>query len=210
MGRKPSRRPEAIIDAAIQEFAERGFDGATWRTIAERAGVAQSLLTYHFADKEGLWRAAYRQARERKVAANLPLPDEAEDRDGGDAPPEAPSRDEVEAWLYRYCLSFARRPELALMQVREAQRGSARMRWAADHSLKADYDRLVRAIERLQARGWFEGIAPHALVYALVGAAQYAFLVPGQVEALTGEDTRTDDYAETHARAVTHLFMRFA
>ena len=45
----------AIIEAAIARFAERGFHGTTMRDIAERAGVSQGLLHHHFGNKEGLW-----------------------------------------------------------------------------------------------------------------------------------------------------------
>ena len=205
MGRKPSDRPVAIVEAAVQEFADHGFEGASWRRIAERAGVAQSLLTYHFADKEGLWRAAYRHARDRKVADNPAFPRVAPPSEGG-----APDRAAVEAWLTGYVRGFARHPELSRMQVNEGRRGSARTRWAAKDSLKADYDAFEAELAKLQAHGWFAGVAPHQLVYMLVGAAQYAFLVPSHVKTLTGRDATGKAYADAHAAAVAALFMRFA
>src|SRR3954449_11517058 len=55
-GSHPTRR--SIVDAALDLFAERGFDGAATRLIAERAGVAQPLLNYHFAGKHELWQAS--------------------------------------------------------------------------------------------------------------------------------------------------------
>jgi AcrR family transcriptional regulator len=44
----------AIVDAAEELFAQFGFDGAPVRVIAKRAGVALSLVTYHFPSKEQL------------------------------------------------------------------------------------------------------------------------------------------------------------
>src|SRR5271154_4136626 len=49
---------ERILVAALEVFAERGFDGAHTREIAERAGANLSLIKYHFQDKERLWKAA--------------------------------------------------------------------------------------------------------------------------------------------------------
>lgn len=46
-----------IIAAAEQEFAERSFDGAGMKAIAEQAGVSQSLLHYHFGSKDKLYAA---------------------------------------------------------------------------------------------------------------------------------------------------------
>lgn len=45
-----------ILDAAIESFAERGFDGTSLRHVAAAAGVSASLVVHHFAGKEGLRR----------------------------------------------------------------------------------------------------------------------------------------------------------
>lgn len=46
-----------IRDAALEQFAEHGFEGATIRGIAEAAGVSAGLVQHHFGTKEGLRRA---------------------------------------------------------------------------------------------------------------------------------------------------------
>src|SRR3546814_9276192 len=57
---RPSADPtrDRILDAALDLFSERSFDGATTREIAQRAGVTQPLLNYHYRSKDDLWRAA--------------------------------------------------------------------------------------------------------------------------------------------------------
>jgi AcrR family transcriptional regulator len=50
---QPSKH--ALVQAAEQLFAERGFAGAGTREIAAQAGVNQGLIRYHFGDKDGLW-----------------------------------------------------------------------------------------------------------------------------------------------------------
>ncbi|MBW2393701.1 MAG: TetR/AcrR family transcriptional regulator, partial [Deltaproteobacteria bacterium] len=49
---------ERILEAALQCFSELGFDGATTREIAGRAGVNLGLIKYYFDSKEQLWREA--------------------------------------------------------------------------------------------------------------------------------------------------------
>lgn len=46
-----------IIEAAVELFGEHGFEGASTREIAARAGVNAPALQYYFENKEGLYRA---------------------------------------------------------------------------------------------------------------------------------------------------------
>src|SRR4051812_21343424 len=44
-----------LLDAAGEEFAEKGFEGATIRSIIERARANIAAVNYHFGDKERLY-----------------------------------------------------------------------------------------------------------------------------------------------------------
>jgi AcrR family transcriptional regulator len=46
---------DAIVDAASQLFAERGYDGASMRAIAAAAGVDPALVRHFFVDKATLF-----------------------------------------------------------------------------------------------------------------------------------------------------------
>ena len=62
--RRRGRRPggadtrAALLAAARAEFADRGFDGATVRAIADRAGVDAAMVNHWFGGKEPLFTAA--------------------------------------------------------------------------------------------------------------------------------------------------------
>ena len=64
MAQRSGRRPgnpdtrEAILTAARAAFAERGFDGATIRSIAAAAGVDPALVHHYFGTKDDLFLAA--------------------------------------------------------------------------------------------------------------------------------------------------------
>jgi AcrR family transcriptional regulator len=66
MARRTGRRPgnpdtrEAILTAAREAFAERGYDAASIRAIATRAGVDPALVHHYFGTKEQLFLAAMR------------------------------------------------------------------------------------------------------------------------------------------------------
>jgi TetR/AcrR family transcriptional regulator len=51
------RTKEAIIKAAVSEFGEHGFEGASLRDIATRAGTTHGLIRHHFGSKDDVFRA---------------------------------------------------------------------------------------------------------------------------------------------------------
>lgn len=62
--RRRGRRPggtdtrAALVDAAREVFTEQGYDGATVRSIAARAGVDAAMVNHWFGGKEGLFAEA--------------------------------------------------------------------------------------------------------------------------------------------------------
>ena len=55
---------QRILDAALDLFRERGFNAATMRDIAARAGVATGLAYYYFASKDAIVLAFYQRSRD--------------------------------------------------------------------------------------------------------------------------------------------------
>jgi len=76
--RKP-KDPEAnrarILEAAIGEFAARGFKGASMGAIAARTHTTRALINYYFGAKEGLYIAVleqvYGEIREAEASLDL-------------------------------------------------------------------------------------------------------------------------------------------
>ena len=83
--RDPERTRRRILDAALQEFALRGFAGARVNAIARRADANKRMLYHYFTDKEGLFRAVLRhkigermkrveaQAADQDLVSSVPL-----------------------------------------------------------------------------------------------------------------------------------------
>jgi AcrR family transcriptional regulator len=71
----PGKR-EQILFAAEQVFAKRGFKGATTREVAEKAGIASSLIFYYFKNKVALYEAVFQnffEQLEELMQQNLSL-----------------------------------------------------------------------------------------------------------------------------------------
>jgi AcrR family transcriptional regulator len=65
---------ERILDAALELVARRGPRAVTYRAVAERAGVAQGVMTYHFGSRRELLSEAFQLHLERLRGAARELP----------------------------------------------------------------------------------------------------------------------------------------
>lgn len=74
-----------ILDAAEQLFAEHGFEAASVRMIAARAGVNVAAANYHFGSKDGLLRSVFERRLSQLNAARLTALEVAETEAGGQA-----------------------------------------------------------------------------------------------------------------------------
>jgi AcrR family transcriptional regulator len=77
---RSAARREAILRAALDEFAARGFAAARLDDVAKRAGVAKGTIYLHFRDKEALFQEIVRSLMgpfvgtlEGVFAADIPL-----------------------------------------------------------------------------------------------------------------------------------------
>src|SRR5256885_17065915 len=71
----PAETRSRIVAAAIEEFAARGFKGASMDAIAARTHTTRALINYYFGGKEKLYIAvleqAYAEIRDAEAALDL-------------------------------------------------------------------------------------------------------------------------------------------
>lgn len=58
----PAERRHRLIEAAAEELAEKGYEGAALVAIAERSGIGKASVYYYFADKADLCRTVLEEA----------------------------------------------------------------------------------------------------------------------------------------------------
>jgi AcrR family transcriptional regulator len=64
----PERRRPQVLDAALELFLERGYEGTSMEAVARAAGVTKPVVYACFAGKEELFRALLRREEERILA----------------------------------------------------------------------------------------------------------------------------------------------
>src|SRR5687767_13470463 len=163
--RKP-KAPEAnrarIIRAAIDEFAARGFKGASMDAIAARTLTTRALINYYFGGKETLYIAVLEQvyAEIREAEAELDLDHLA--------PADALRR--IVEFTYGYYL--AHEGFVRLVVAENQARGRHLRKSKAMRTLNRPIiDRLAGVIERGQAAGLFrpgvDAVEVHKSIAAL-------------------------------------------
>lgn len=178
---------DALLDVATEAFANHTFDGVSVRALETSAGVQRGAAAYHFADKEGLWKAAVDrilavlQSRIEPLAPVL--------NDLGD-------EGKLRAVITAFVRFSAEAPELNRLIIQEGRTESWRL-----HYLISTFHR-----NRLAWLQDFVGIVqdPH-LFYMTVGAATLVFNVEHECRELFGVDPMKDDFIREHANRVADM-----
>lgn len=82
-------RREQILDEAIRIVGERGFFGFTVQELAQRCGISNAGLLYHFGTKDQLLLAMLSEFEQREAVALGPLIALAQEAAKGEAPAAA-------------------------------------------------------------------------------------------------------------------------
>jgi TetR/AcrR family transcriptional regulator len=173
----------AILDAALDEFAEKGFEGASTRTIAERAGIDHTLITYHFRNKEALWKAV----AENSFESIESMWDTA-------VPPgrEFEPVERVRAEFRTFLQFTMEHTAFHHFMLRENQGPSPRLPWLVKRLLHRTMDRVVPQIREAQAQGRLIDGDPVLLYYMLVGMTSVLSSLNGEMR-LTMPRPPTDE-----------------
>lgn len=190
---RPGKARPALLKAAIREFAQKGFEGATTAGIARRAKSQQPLVHHHFGSKEELFRLVLDTLFDELREGILPAPGEPAD-------PAAVVR--------RFVLFTARRPDLARIWIIESARGGRHAEYVIEKHIRPLTELVTRLISDATRAGALPDVDPLKLVYALQGLASYPFLVPEQVRRISRVDASSVEFAESYADVVLSLLYR--
>jgi AcrR family transcriptional regulator len=182
-----------LRDAALVEFAARGFDGTTVGAIAARAGVNKERLYSYFGDKKALWELVLATELER-LASAVGLTGVGLDDIG-----------EFAGATFDY---HAAHPELGrLLQWEGLQEGPP----ADAVARTTHYREKVAHFATAQRNGLLDrGLDPAHLVFALIALAAWWQTVPQLAEMITGAGPNDQQECARRRRFVVEAARRLA
>jgi AcrR family transcriptional regulator len=188
------RTAERILDAAEALFAERGYEGASQRDVAERAGLSAASLYNHFPSKDALYAAVLERGLAPVLAA-LSGPER-----GAEPPAERSRRIVADVMAL-----LARHPNLPRLVLHETLSGGQRLTpmlrgWIAPA--------LTRARELVEANPaaarWRPDLIPH-LVVALYHVVLGHFTFAPLYRDLSGVDLLSEEAVARQTRFLGEL-----
>lgn len=206
-GRSSERREQqrsiesrlAILDAALAEFADKGFDGASMRDIGERTGLHYTLITYHFRTKETLWKATaehfFSEIAEMWETEAPILP-------GGD--PIDRIRDAFHA-LMRFLVA---KPSFHHFMVRESRESSPRFTWLMETFLTPVMRRMIPQIEEAQEHGDLPAANPVMIYYLMIGIISTPSALGAEIRYNSGLNPTDPEVVEGYWKLVDQIVFR--
>lgn len=181
----------------MSAFSQVGFDAASTREIADRAGVKQQLLAYHYGSKLDLWKATVdrgfrafeKRLRERQAGL-----------DGVDEPTR------IRLLLREFMLFSAEHPEIARFMMHESASPGPRFTWLYNRHTRSFMELLLERIAWAQAKGLAAPGEPAHVLYVLLGAVGM-FSHTAEAELVTGGRSREPESLDRYIEFVLGLLL---
>ncbi len=202
LGRPPGasgeRTREEILQAALEAFAETGYDAMSVRELTRRLDVSHNLVHHYFGSKPALWRAAVDHGLDRTIRELTTL---LEGAVGGPDPVAT-----VRASGERVMMLLARNPAVARILLDESARGGERLDYIYDRFLKPGMDVLRRFLASARGRG-LRDIDPRILLLFCMNVTSTFFTQAALAKKLGIPPQASGNTLNRHARALVELML---
>lgn len=198
---EPRRRGDAkqrILSAALDLFANQGFDSVSTADIAAQAQTSQSVVLYHFKSKEALWRAAMKLLFE--AVGIRPKFDDAQYKD-------LDPITRLRVLLRSFVLTSARHPELGKVINREGSSGGERLTWLVNELARPNYAIFEAIFIDGAQRGLLKPYPAAMLTLFAHGAAATIFNLSHVSRMLLENDPFGPEVVEQQADMVVDLLL---
>jgi TetR/AcrR family transcriptional regulator len=191
--RDPEGTKRRILEAALDEFAAKGLDGARVDGIAARAGVNKRMLYYYFGSKDDLYRAVLR----RRLAERAPT-GSALDHTGPDRLAALQDR-----------LTRPREREYIRLLTWEAIERGSRRRIEDETSRREAIERWIDEVRDAQDDGVLPAdLDPAQLVLSELALTIFPLAFPQLTRLVTGRSPSDPHFVEARREFLSQLARR--
>ena len=195
----PEMPAERLLEAAISLFAQHGFDAVSTGAVAAAAGLTQSMVHYHFGNKEKLWRAAVERvmhARGNMFSLNM------EDlRDVDDLA-------RLKIMLRRFISANASDPDLTRILIHEGMSDSPRLKWLAKRYMIRGYHTFNGAIAKAIEAGAVRRLPVRDVTNIIVGACVLTFTLSRLLKEVYGELPTTPEAVSSLSNTLLEVLFK--
>ena len=182
-----------ILEAALDAFAERGFNGTSIDRIAEGAGMSKPNVLYYFPSKEAIHRTLLTRLLDDWLAPLAAID------------PEGAPLEEMLAYVARKLAMSQRMPRESRLFASEVMEGAPRLGDLLGGRLRELVDEKAALIAGWMAAGRLAPGDPRHLIFSIWALTQHYADFEAQIGAVLGPGH--DPYAEAGAHLRT-LFLR--
>ena len=147
---------QRLIDASIDLFSQHGFDGTSLSSIAEKAGVTQPTLNYHFGTKEQLYRDVIRYCGSQWIAAI----------EVGDDLRDLSQRDVLRVMLRRLGSVIAGQEVVTRLMLQASIHPA--FETEVEEALRPGVEALTALLKDLMATGYLRAVPPYVFISMFV------------------------------------------
>ncbi len=163
---------QSILDAAVSEFWEHGYRGASVRDICGRAGVSSNAITYHFGSKEKL----YQEILDRFAALQL---EQTHMALSGELRSQEEFEIRLEMFLTQILVTYLDNRETLLVALREFEQLPPQSDASGIRELIEINHSLSNFVQKAKDKGFVRedvdtGIVAGTLLDRLINQARYA------------------------------------
>jgi len=163
---------QSILDAAVSEFWEHGYRGASVRDICGRAGASSNAITYHFGSKEKL----YQEILDQFAALQL---EQAQTALSGELRSQEEFEIRLEMFLTQILVTYLDNRETLLIALREFEQLPPQSDASGIRELIEINHSLSNFVQKAKDQGFVRedvdtGIVAGTLLDRLINQARYA------------------------------------
>ena len=189
---------DLLLQLTLKAFAENGFEGTSLKTISDQLHIDDSLIYYHYKNKQNLWKQAMWQViteYERQAKETVRLCKDQSTIDLGKS-------------LTRHLVYFmAEHIEVYKIMNHELTRRSERSDWIIDNMLKPLGDRLTPIFQAYKRAGYEVNMPINNYIALIFGILSQFFFMDTMSKRLYDVDVYKQEEVDRHADLAVEIIF---